>query len=806
MTKTENKREEKKRKVIMPAGIRNKLVAAISMLMVASIMMVSSTYAWFTLSTAPEVKGITTNVGANGNLEMMLLNKASFTSTEDNLGVESNVGDSMAAENTDVMTANLTWGNLVDLSNQSYGLNSIVLNPAQLNISDGKLVGSILMAPSYGNDGRVIGIDQNTYTASYTDQQWKLLADDVNAFGVRVIGTTSGVTARLTEYRAAASQVTIKSNAAQNAAKQSLIDNGQKLANIIVAYALDENATFTKEQVSALKDLIVALQGANDSAGEAIVQAVLAYNLSAANTEQLSDGDVTAIKTALKDVTPATIPNSYTKPADSTVTNTNILLPNDGYDTAKKQWSDNNTAISDALTKVTTLLENDEKTEYDYADIREIVNGLIDKENATIAGKKGLTSADKQTVINYYTQWQRIDIVMEDGSGIYADIAKLVDDYTASGFKVHVNYNGLDADVPIAMSTAVVGDGTTYPLISKINKGSAPAADVNANNSPILTDHFGYALDFGFRTNAATSNLLLQTEGIQRVYTDYQDSEQAPEKTQGGGSYMQFTTENVKQFSVTEVRALMSALRVVFVEPTEITEEDGTVTVNYTVLGIAKPEITGTTAADTGITTYTGGTVIDKDGNIITGENVADDATGAAGIKAELALYNYTVNDDKSITLTGKKGTTSGEGASATFTPDNTLTALTQNVAKKVTAIVYLDGDIVDNTMVANAVRSMKGKLNLQFASDANLVPMQNANMRNDGGADGTEKAVTYGNPIATAGNTYTVDGVEGTVREGYSIYKGSDKNFYYKTANSDYILMTKNNAVNALIIKTSGD
>ena len=806
MTKTENKREEKKRKVIMPAGIRNKLVAAISMLMVASIMMVSSTYAWFTLSTAPEVKGITTNVGANGNLEMMLLNKASFTSTEENLGVESNVGDSMATENKNVIEANLTWGNLVDLSNQSYGLNSIVLNPAQLNIDGGKLVGSILKAPSYGNDGRVISIDQNTYTASYTDQQWKLLANDEKAFGVRVIGTTSGVTARLTEYRAAASQVTIKNNAAQNAAKQSLIDNGQKLANIIVAYALDENATFTKEQVSALKDLITALQAANNSAGEAIVQAVLAYNLSAANTEQLSDADVTAIKTALTGVTPATIPTSYTKPADSTVTNTNIQLPAE-HDAAKNQWISNDAAISDALTKITTLLNDDTITEYKYDNIRDIVNGLIDKEHATIAGKKNLTSNDKDAVVNYYTTYNRIDIVMEDGSGIYADIAKLVGDYTASGFKVHVSYNGLNADVPIAMSTAVVGDGTTYPLISKINKGSAPAADVNANNAPILTDHFGYALDFGFRTNAASSNLLLQTKGIQRVYTDYQDGEQPPEKTQGGGSYMQFTTENVKQFSVTEVRALMSALRVVFVEPTDIkVEGDGTVSANYTVLGIAKPEITGTTAADTGITTYTGGTVIDKNGNIIAGENVTDDATGAAGIKAELALYNYTVNEDKSITLTGKKGTTSGEEGNQTFTPDTVLTALTQNVAKKVTAIVYLDGDIVDNTMVANAVRSMKGKLNLQFASDANLVPMQNANMRNDGGADGTEKTVTYGEPVATAGKSYTIDNVTGTVREGYSIYKGSDDNFYYKTANSDYILMTKNNAVNALIITTGGN
>ncbi|MBQ8230766.1 MAG: hypothetical protein IJZ34_02365, partial [Lachnospiraceae bacterium] len=50
--------------------LKTKLMAAISMLLVSSLMMVTSTYAWFTLSTAPEVTGITTAVGANGNLEM----------------------------------------------------------------------------------------------------------------------------------------------------------------------------------------------------------------------------------------------------------------------------------------------------------------------------------------------------------------------------------------------------------------------------------------------------------------------------------------------------------------------------------------------------------------------------------------------------------------------------------------------------------------------------------------------------------------------------------------------------------------
>jgi hypothetical protein len=149
MTKT-----AKKRKVAMPASIRHKLSAAVCMLLVSSIMLVSSTYAWFTLSTAPEVRGITTNVGANGNLEMALLNKDSYISTDEDLGIQSRIGDSSEVVGT--VKANETWGNLVDLSDTSYGLSQITLTPARLNLDTSGdtyyVRTAMLLAPSYGSD------------------------------------------------------------------------------------------------------------------------------------------------------------------------------------------------------------------------------------------------------------------------------------------------------------------------------------------------------------------------------------------------------------------------------------------------------------------------------------------------------------------------------------------------------------------------------------------------------------------------------------------------------------------------------
>lgn len=775
MTKTEKNREEKKRKVVMPAGIRNKMVAAVSMLLVASIMMVSSTYAWFTLSTAPEVTGITTNVGANGNLEMMLLNKDSFNSTAENLGVESGVNDSMAAQ--PVTLANLKWGNLVDLADQSYGLRSIVMNPARLNIQGDatggyKLKSALLKAPTYTSDGRVLNVDKDTQTSGYsTDGTWKWDENANNAYGVRVIGTTSGVTERLTAYRAAISARAAAIESAKNSARNSLLNNGQALANIVVKAALEENPSFEKSDLATLQKLVADLETANNAAGEAIVQTVLAYNLSDENTDtNFTDADVAKLKEAFNNVTANTLPTSFTYAAAASGQGT-IQKP-DRTDTAVTKWFGNNTNITSAAQKLQTLM-GENKDSYAYTEITEVVNMLIDKQYATVGGVKNPSKDRAQDIINNMTANNMVLAVeMESGSGIYADIAELVGDYTAAGLKVHVKYNALEMDVTTNMSTKVVTDANkeTMPMIPKLNVGSAPAATLDDSVKPLLTDHYGYALDFGFRTNAAASELQLQTSGIQRVYNDTTETEPGNERTQGGGSYMEFRTNNTTNFSVDELRALMSALRVVFVEPVQ-TENAG---VTYNVLGVAAADITRSTDDNGATYTYAGGTPTDDD----------------MGLKAELYLNTYEVKDGV-LTLNGKK--TTGEAGAAA---DNKLTALTQNVAKKVTAIVYLDGDIVDNTMVANAASSMTGSLNLQFSSSATLKPMENTGMRN-GGSTAADANVTY-TVFKTAGEKYTSDGFTGTVNPGYTIYKddATPVNYYYQSANGAKVRLTKENAL----------
>ena len=166
-----DKQKEKKKKVLMPFGLRNKLIAAISMLLVSSIMMVSSTYAWFTLSTAPEVKNISTTVAGNGSLEIALMPTG---------GQLSEIKASAVGADAKATDTNTKWGNLVDLSDVSYGLGNISLYPAELNATEsvdaesklytialnnadettGRLsaLTAPLAVPVYGGDGRISSV------------------------------------------------------------------------------------------------------------------------------------------------------------------------------------------------------------------------------------------------------------------------------------------------------------------------------------------------------------------------------------------------------------------------------------------------------------------------------------------------------------------------------------------------------------------------------------------------------------------------------------------------------------------------
>lgn len=158
------------------SGVK-KLYAAVCMVLIAALLVSATSYAWLVLSQAPEVSNVTTTIGANGNLEIAL---------GKNIG-ESTIGDSF--NKNDVTIANRTWGNLIDLTDESYGLQAITLRPAILNSAGGAInMLHPLAYPIYGANGRVQYIyANNMFAGTYNGNQFVTSAND---YGVHGIGTT----------------------------------------------------------------------------------------------------------------------------------------------------------------------------------------------------------------------------------------------------------------------------------------------------------------------------------------------------------------------------------------------------------------------------------------------------------------------------------------------------------------------------------------------------------------------------------------------------------------------------------------
>ena len=191
------------------------------------------------------------------------------------------------------------------------------------------------------------------------------------------------------------------------------------------------------------------------------------------------------------------------------------------------------------------------------------------------------------------------------------------------------------------------------------------AADNSGNNAAVtLTATYGYALDLAFRCNAANADLLLQTTPEQRIY-----EESTSISTLGGGSFMEFTSMD-NTLTMEQKLLLMDAIRVGFLDDTG------------KLLCVAKL-------------------------------NTSNRTGGSAATKAPLYIYDYAFSPEDGSMIMGERQVAK-----------NTITTLNQNTPKAITVVVWIDGDMVDNSMVsATNSTSLGGTLNLQFATSANLVP-----------------------------------------------------------------------------------
>ena len=658
-----NEKMTKKPKLI--SSIRAKLVSAVAMLLVAMIMVVSSTYAWFTLSTAPEVTGISTQIGANGALEMAL-----------------NTGLADGPKNGQVDPAddsNIYWGNLVNLDKTEYGLSNITLLPSKLTVITDEQNGGpdtfattgFLQTPKYGADGRVSELVAEAITGKYNGTAF---FDAADAFGVRGIGTASGMTDRELAYRNAASDASTLMGKATAGASNSLNTNGAVLANIAVKHGTsDGNETYTQDDINAMIAICDDLLGTSTKDGvlENIEKAYLQYILQYAAGAKGGAEDTVwqAVKSAVE-ADNATISNVTTFLGD-------VTLPEELTEIFAKLEA-TKTTVSNAKNTLSAL----NKDSYVWGDFSGALGSLCNTSAITV---NGWTVPDIKDNPDGFAKeaMNGLTVTMATNGGVYADVADHCGNYKAS-IALDISYGGVSfEDFPATMNTDTSVNPVYLNQVGAAVKAEGPFVGTSDAPKP-LTEFYGYIIDLSFRTNAANSNLLLQTAATDRIYDDKTVNNDTEDinNTWGHGSTMTFSSSSTS-FTTNMMKSLMENIKIVFFTPGE----------TNTILAYAELDAQNATAS--------------TDGN---------------GLTANIYLL-----DDA-----GQKITTQ---------EDADILALTQNVTHNVSVLVYLDGENLENADVAaDAANSMTGKMNLQFSSSATLDPMEYADLHPKASTGGGEQ------------------------------------------------------------------
>lgn len=609
-------------------SVRSKLMAAVAMLLVSTILLSSTTYAWFVLSTAPEVKGMSTTVGANGSLEIALLNSETGADTS---RITTAVGDS-SANTTDhtVQEANVTWGNLVSLG-AGYGLDTVTLYPASLNTADGASLASLagpLKTPTYGVDGRVASLTANTFSGTFNSRYFPV--EDA-AYGVRAVGTmTTTSPAESALFTAKAYYNTAMRRAASSAKSALSAENSLVLANMLMNHAIESSAQasnllvpVTITDISALQNILTGLQSSVEYTETALKWAIAAKLTSQGTITT----DITGID--LSNFTSNELVGSYIASLS--------------------------TLKSSIAAQLTAYGQIPTKAEYTWTDYDDVLSAILDTTTVKVAGKTFSEIGTMQDAQSWALGLASTGATMDVYGGLLSDTANFVDTVDSGTFDMRVTMKDSQTGQPgaaLPTTGSIKANKTTDVTTAYLTalQGALQILTVDGGSGQTeatLSTKYGYMVDLAFRCSKATT--LQLSAAANRVNGD--------NETAGGGSTFTLQSGDINQ--------LAKALRIVFVD---------TDTLN--ILGVA-------------------------------GISIPENTEGLNGVYP-LAMYNKTVNPTTGAITLGETAT------------NDAITDLTANAIKKISVLVYLDGNYTDYAM-----DEIMGSLNLQFSSSETLTPME---------------------------------------------------------------------------------
>lgn len=668
--------------------MREKLSAAGLGLLVATIVAVSATFAWITLSRAPEVTGIATTLSGNGALEIALSKPDG--SQPDNFDI-----DEGAPAKTDVVSSNLQWGNLVNLSDASYGIDNLALRPAQLNTSN--LLNSPLWGASYGGDGRITQLDSNYAYAKYKDGTF-ITSKDLGVRAIATYTTTIG-DASQREYIEVRDAVTAAHQAVNEAYgndRDGVPTKFGALGTMISKYAQDKldgssPGTNLAPYLGNMIPLYEAVQGVMEKQKEAYVAlANLQSYLHANNT----GGEYKPMtwKELVDNQLDYTAQDSKTDSKNGVVSLVGLkdfikdlgIIENDVslLHQYKADYEENGTAY---------YWSTWSKTEELKYPLNTIVAHLIDHGSMTI----DLNDDGKERKVTGLGKNDASALLSANGKNrkayVYNGVLKRLEQLAVDE-SYRLNGRG-ECTIRVSYVLTITVYGKAYTKASgasdfALNYSRSTEGKELVPSDQVAEDTYGMVVDFWVRTNHETTKLtlegatvtdeegeVLRYDGVNRIWGATGAAESGTltreSTTQGGGSCYVYYADTPEDQS--RSLRLLEAMKVAFVSASgELLAQGEMDTQNYWA----------------------------QNGRI----------TVPLALNSETKT-TYTYKDKQNNELVGRA-----------------ITTLQMDDAQRITAIVYLDGTQLTNDMVL-AASEIQGQLNLQFGSSENLTTAGDKNL-----------------------------------------------------------------------------
>lgn len=711
MTETQKRIREYKKAL---PHLKERVIAVAILLAISVTMITSVSFAWMTISRAPEVNGLATTISTNGNLEIAL-------SDVDGLAPDASaVGDGSGS----VLETNLKWGNLVNLSNAAYGLDKITLRPASL--SKRNLTTNPIYSVQYGEDGRLI--TQHTNDFAFTNYNGTVFAVPENApirYGVRAV---SSVTYR--NYKGELflidqiSEIDRLYNAADNQFKE-IYGNETYMACIggLVELYVDRTLNGTdpscKAYFSGTVEMITAFKACMENAGKTIVEIANLFYYNGLDDEGIRNYEqnkfkfsdlVDSTSNRYRDMTAyaSTIPSiaafrtAWTKTTKA-YTGIAVTAKNTLDTTGDVKWTDLQNHVNE-LCNMNTATLNGMTVAQVKAKAKEILEG----------GLGGLGQIGELTAI-----LNNPDAVIHDGA--IKDLDQMLSGSMyvpkSENIKVRIQYSFFDQTVQPTIQTSAQAP---YLIPEDIKKAEVEASQggQNAKGDPVAAETYAMAIDFWVRTNSANSLLILEGSVITEPFPMY-DEDGNPimeEKRDESGNVVtddngdpimvqRYEDRVVGYQGVNRVWEELDDTNLGLIPPgtTSITQGSGSCYVFY-------PQSPEDQTQSLKLLAAMRVAFVDAEGNLLAEArmNTKTVVEDAGRIIVPLQLQ---ANDP--IEIDGN-GTTLREY----------IMPMVRDQAERITAIVYLEGTGLSNSDVL-AAGSITGQLNLQFGTtDMTLDPL----------------------------------------------------------------------------------